>query len=452
VSLSCDFDKYVRLLKPVASLSHLFSDNPIPYVSPKFVERLYMLSSGARDTAGDNSSFDAIAPNLVGVGVKTFGVSRTAQHKYEKVAEFTASANAGAFDGLDSVQSLRKAIELRNARLLSDSVAYGIDVSNAIYHCLIRMTGAAMIHEEPMSLINERKLSPVDSSGNALDVFGVKPYISDGINVYTYNQSKRVLYKSFPVIIPPLAQFGGVIDLPINRDILNQIAEGSFTIVPPITAISQPLATSVVGVKNEVAFQYAFEGLDSLVEDGPSSYDLLEVEKNFITPMIIKRPTDFVILPLYSTRNHEVPEKSGINQWNSAGRVRSFGEAYIPIPAWIHKAFPGFLPERDQTFRLRLQDGTVVNAKVCQQGSKALMTDPNNELCRWLYTAIEPDLSYDRIMQRLPEKRPYTYKDLARVGKDCVKVSKVSDLPHQYELTFCRLGDYEKFLNVASGL
>jgi len=33
-----------------------------------------------------------------------------------------------------------------------------------------------------------------------------------------------------------------------------------------------------------------------------------------------------------------------------------------------------------------------------------------------------------------------------------VKVSKVSGRPHQYEMTFCGLGDYERFLNAATGL
>ena len=453
MSLSCDFEKYVRLLKPVASLSHLFTDNPIPYVDSKFVERLYLMSTGARDTAGDNSSFDAIAPELVGVGVKTFCVSRSGKSKFEKVAEFTASANAGAFDGLDADQSLRKAIQLRNARLSSDAIAYGIDVSKAIYHCLLRMEGAAMIHEEPMSLVEESALYPVDSSGAILTRTDAKCYgYSDGKNIYKYSKSKRVLLKAFPVVIPAPAEFGGLIALPINRDILQQLMEGGLpgVVAAPVGATD---GTVVAPVEDgEFVFHYASDENDPHVEDFPGSYEVIDGEIDLQTPMIIKRPTDFVILPLYSTRTREVQEKSGINQWNAGGRVRSFGEAYVPIPSWIHRAFPGFLPEPDQSFSLRLQDGTVVSAKVCQQGAKALMSDPNDELCRWLYTAIEPGLSYGRIKNRLPEKRPYTYKDLARVGKDCVKVSKVSGKTHKYEMTFCGLGDYERFLNAATGL
>ena len=452
MSLSCDFDKYVKLLRPVASLSHLFSDNSTPYVSPKFVERLYMMSAGARDTAGDNSSFDAIAPVLVGVGVKTFVATRTAKHKFEKIAEFTADANAGVFDGLDSEQMLRKAIQLRNARLSSDAVAYGVNISNAIYHCLIRLEGAAMIHEEPMSLVNVAMLHPSDTDGKPLTELSEKPVMSDGRNVYSYNKSKRVLYKRFPVVVPPPAQFGGMIPLPINRRILDQLMEkGPAGFLPPEEEGQLELASALgLGATGGYAEPSADSG--HYVEEGGGATAVLEVDGDFTDDMIIKRPTDFVILPLYSPRENEVAEKSGINQWNAGGRVRTFGEAYIPVPAWIHVAFPGFFPDRNHSFRLRLQDGTVVSAKICQQGSKALMSDPNDVLCRWLYTAIEPELSYEQIKRRLPESRPYTYKDLATVGKDCVKVSKVSGKPYQFELTFCKLGDYAKFEKAASGL
>ncbi len=447
---SFDIDKYVRLLRPVASLSHLFSDNDIPYVSPKFVERLYVLSSGARDTAGDNSSFDAIAPGLIGVGVKTFVASQSARHKYEKIAEFTADANAGVFDGMDSMQLLMKAIELRNERLSSDAASYGIDMANAIYHCLIRVEGAAMVHEELMSLVRESDLHPVDSDGRAIDVPGEKILMSDGRNVYTYNKSKRVLYKRFPVSPVASKYFGGLMQLPINRDILEQIMEaGSLDFRMPESGFYTKGGEG--SAKGELYARR--EEIDSFVSESSTSHDFSGDSDDAEQLMQIKHPTDFVILPLYSTRSgrqHEVPAKSGINQWNAGGRARAFGEAYIPVPRWIHKVFPGFFPGRDESFMLKLQDGTIVNAKLCQEESKALMSHPNDELCRWLYRTLEPAKSYEQIKNRLPEGRPYTYADLRRVGKDCVKVTKVYGKPHQFELSFCRIGDYEKFEKIAS--
>jgi hypothetical protein len=156
---------------------------------------------------------------------------------------------------------------------------------------------------------------------------------------------------------------------------------------------------------------------------------------------------EHVVLPLYSTKSSilkMVPEKSGINQWNAGGRQRTFGEAYIPIPSLIHKLKPGFFPPRDQKFELSLPSGEVVSAKVCQDGSKALMSDPNTVLCHWLFSTI--DGSYSIAESRLPRKKPYSYEDLARVGKDSVRIARVGAGQATYELSFAPLGSFEEFL------
>jgi len=427
VNPSYDLEKYLKLLKPVASLSYLFSDNAVPYVNSKFVERLYVIAAGAQDTASDNSSFDAIAPVKVGVGIKTFISSKSARSKSEKIAEFTKNANAGMFDGLDDEQLLRKAIELRNLRLASDAKTYGIDISNAIYHCLIRLEGAAIVHEEPMSLVDIPNLEPVDSQGRILKKIGDKVLLSDGLNTYSYDKSKRVLYKKFPVIMPPKQVFGGLIHLPINKNILNELTGGIFS-------------GSLDRADNLIVHENSQQSLIFASDD-----EDVEVKP-------YKIPKDSIILPLYSTKSSkkEVPKKSGINQWNASGRSRKFGEAYIPIPLWIHDVYPAFLPPKDKHFRLKLQDGTIHKAKICQQGDKALMTDPNDKLCVWLYSAIEPNLTYDKIMNRLPEKRPYNYDDLVRVGKDSVKITKASpDHDYDFSLTFCPLGTFDDFKKLA---
>jgi hypothetical protein len=426
VNPSFDLEKYIKLLKPVASLSYLFSDNDVAYVNSKFVERLYVIASGAQNTASDNSSFDAVAPIKVGVGIKTFTSSKSARFENEKIAEFTRDANAGMFDGLNDEQLLRKAIELRNLRLASDANIYGLDISRAIYHCLIRLEGGAIIHEEPMSLVDIPNLKPVDGNGRVLKKMGDRVLLSDGVNTYSYSKSKRVLYKKFPVIMPPKPGFGGLINLPINRNILNEIGDGMFGVSPSSTG-------------------------DFCLQDHPQlafKSDSDESKEFKIT----EKPRDFVILPLYSTRGgkKEIPERSGINQWNADGRTRKFGEAYIPIPSWIYDSYPGFLPPRDTTFRLRLQDGTIQKAKICQDGGKALMTDPNEKLCEWFYKAIEPNLSYAKIQERLIQKRPYKYSDLVYVGKDSVKMKKArSGLGYDFELTFCSLGSFEEFKEIA---
>ena len=159
---------------------------------------------------------------------------------------------------------------------------------------------------------------------------------------------------------------------------------------------------------------------------------------------------DFVILPLYSTRGvtKTVEAASGINQWNAGGRQRKYGEAYIPIPAPVHRLAPGFFPERDKPFELVLPNSAdPVNAKVCQQGSKALMSNPNDRLCRWLYKVIDSKFS-DYDFDRPPAREPFTYSDLQKVGRDSVIVIKDRTSSHlKYEIRFAELGSYEEFLD-----
>jgi hypothetical protein len=128
-----------------------------------------------------------------------------------------------------------------------------------------------------------------------------------------------------------------------------------------------------------------------------------------------------------------VPEKSGLNQWNAAGRPRDPNEIYIPIPAWIHRKFPGFFPEREVPFELTLPDRNILNAKVCQDGSKALMSNPNSALGKWLL----------RDVLNLKEKELLTYDKLQAIGLDTVVIYKI-DSEH-YDIDFTRIGSYEKF-------
>lgn len=123
-----------------------------------------------------------------------------------------------------------------------------------------------------------------------------------------------------------------------------------------------------------------------------------------------------VVLPLYSTqkgKNREVPERSGLNQWNADGRPRSYGEVYIPIPREIHKQHEGFFPPRDEPFALRIPTGEILQAKVCQDGSKALMTNPNDAIADWLL----------RRLFRLEEGELLTRKLLDELGFDAVVIT-----------------------------
>ena len=133
-----------------------------------------------------------------------------------------------------------------------------------------------------------------------------------------------------------------------------------------------------------------------------------------------------VVLPLFATSMRgEVPLKSGLNQWNASGRPRDPDEVYIPIPQSVHDQDMGFFPERDQCFQLRLPNGNRLSAKVCQQGRKALMSNPNRALGHWLL----------RDVLHVPEWRIVTRAMLDVAGFDSVVVIRESPLAYRLELS-----------------
>ncbi|MGL5720861.1 MAG: NgoFVII family restriction endonuclease, partial [Brevinema sp.] len=127
------------------------------------------------------------------------------------------------------------------------------------------------------------------------------------------------------------------------------------------------------------------------------------------------------------------PERSGLNQWNAGGRERKPNEVYIPIPAWIHRSFTGFFPPRDQNFILQLPSKKEISAKVCQDGSKALMSNPNKALGEWLL----------RDVLQLKEWDLLTYEYLDALGVDSVRIDKIDN--NIYSINFAEVGTFDKF-------
>lgn len=398
--LSIDEAMYGELLIAVGSYSRLFSESETPFFHSRFVEKLYARASGAEDLSRRDMSFDS--KNLTsgaGIGVKTFIANNLTGTKKEKIAEFPKNAGLGDFKDLTASQLALKVSELRNLRVKSDAAEYGIELSESIYHCLIRVPGKCMVHEETYSLIDLNNLRPVDKKLNPSKVWvGGKgsTYFTDGNGYYSFNGAKSVLMKRFDF---EQGVNGAPVPISISENIFESILQNTL--------------------------------FESLQANG------IEMNKNV-------KNDQFVVLPLYSTRGETkaVPEKSGINQWMAGGRERKFGEAYIPIPAKIHTIYPDFFPERDVVFKTDLPDGTSIQTKVCQDGRKALMSNPNKALCDWLYRLIDGDPAVAE--KRFSSARPYTYQDLEAVSKDSVKISKIGKL--HYKLEMMGLGSFEDFL------
>jgi len=412
-----DFDKYQKLLKVVGSLSGLFSNNDIPLFHSRFIEKLFVLTAQAKDLARDDKSFDALINDNIGVGIKTFG-SIDFKEKKEKVAEFTKYASDGEFDNLNQEDLAYKSAELRNLRIQSDINEYGIDINKSFYHCLVRSSGVAMIHEEPYQFVDLNSIRPIDGRGKNISSFDKKNFshshFTDGKSKYTFNKSKHVLLKRFEL------------DKHCNSEVINiEIYDDIF---------SRILNWNKSDCFISRLFKWKASDLGELLSEN-------------------REHENFVILPLYSTQRKKdyddknlVQPSAGINQWNAKGRVREFGEAYIPLPAKVHKKNPGFFPGRDQPFKLRLPNGKVVDVKLCSgnpEKPKSIMSHRNADLLEWLFQLIDGNMKIAQ--KRLVNKNPYTFKDLERIGRDSVKITK--DKNGEYALKTMPIDSYEEFIN-----
>lgn len=305
----------------------------------------------------------------IGVGIKTFLANNN--NTMQKIAEFNRDASSIRYKSAEAVVGIIS--KLRNERILSTMRIYGI--KKMIYHCVVREPNVIKICESSMDLIDISSIKDIStkSNGNSIN-------FNDGINEYSFNLNKNTLFKRF--------------------DTSNSVYEFQVKI------LDDP-----------------YELLSRLV-----SYDT-SAETETITPKY-----ESVILPLFSDRGgRNVPEKSGLNQWNAAGRKRNINEIYISIPVWIHRKSPDFFPDKYTPFTLMLPNGNELSAKMCQSGRKALMSNPNLDLGKWML----------REVMDLEEGELLTYEKLQEIDIDSVEVYKLGD--KEYKIDFRPMGTYDEF-------
>jgi len=224
-----------------------------------------------------------------------------------------------------------------------------------------------------MDYIDIENISSIKKKKNSI-------WFHDGIHEYTFNLSKSTLVKRFNTI-KYLEEF----DVKILQNPLDDIRK-------------------------------CFSEDSNLLEDGSNIFDT-------------------VYLPLYG-KDKKVSKKSGLNQWNASGRERNPNEIYIPIPAKVHKYSPNFFPARDKPFSLHLPNGDVLNVKVCQDNSKALMSNPNKALGKWIL----------RDVLGLKEEELLTYSRLQIIGIDSIRLDKIDN--ENFKISFVSSGSFEEYLDL----
>lgn len=309
--------------------------------------------------------------NSVGIGLKTFTCS--SNNSTEKVAEFNSLSRVlNDFKGKELAIKLG---EFRNDRINLANRLY--DIEHSLYHIVARKEKELLLFETDYNIIDIANIHSVKDNKASLQ-------FEDGHNFYSFNYSKSTLFRKF--VIPQSAY-----RLPIE-----------------------------------------------IIED-PYSLLLELFEDKTLNPATDKliKGVNFIILPLYGIKDKQkfVFEKSGLNQWNAGGRKRDMGEVYIPIPAEIHNQFPDFFPSRDVHFDLTIPTGDTFKAKVCQDNSKALMTDPNKALSDWLL----------RKVFNLKEGELATIEKMNELGFDSVIIQKDSN--SNYKIDKIKSDSYDKFIS-----
>ena len=369
------------MLRLVSSISRLFSESATPYIDYRLAENLFCKFYQAQNDARSCTAYDARLANL-GIGIKTFGINKGVS--FEKVAEFNKLKPQ--LDGLKGVDLARKIANFRNERMMFSNSTY--DVYETQYHIVGRQEGCLKVFNTPYEMVNVATICDVKDKESSIS-------FNDGTNEYSFNKSKSVLLKRF--YLP-----SDYVEIPVN--ILNE----------PLELLAQLL-------------------------NAPQNTPLA------ITPIFPReiRGVDYVILPLYSKRGTpHIPERSGLNQWNARGRARDVNEVYIPIPKAIYKLYPDFFPDRNSPFELVLPDGKSLSAKVCQDGGKALMSNPNAALGEWIL----------RKVLRKPIGKVVTIDDLNTYGIDSVKIisthTKNSAGEPIFKIVFADTGyeDYSSFI------
>lgn len=293
-------------------------------------------------------------------------------HSFEKIAEFNALSSE--LRELEAEDLVCKLAKFRNDRINLAKRLYGI--SEGVYHIVARSSGKFLLFETDYDEIDISNIRDIKLTKSGV-------HFSDKTNEYSFNRSKSTLLRKFEI-----PKYAYTKDIKIIDDVYSLLLRFN------LKELCAPLQ-KVAGI-------------------------------------------DYVVLPLYSTKATKkiIHEKSGLNMWNAGGRKRDIGEMYIQYPVQAREINETFFPSRDVEFSLQVPSGEIFRAKICQDNSKALMTNPNRAISDWLL----------RKVLKLKEGELATYERLEVLGFDSVIINKESG---GYKIDIMPLGSYDRFLKIA---
>lgn len=358
-------EEYKNMLSILGALSNLFSDSKKPALYYRAHENCFCKYFEANNLARHDCSADA-SKGKIGIGLKTWVGSNS-----QKIAEFGKLKKD--LDQLNDDELVVRVSEFRNERISTTMNMYGLD--KMIYHLVIRTSGKMNIEECSFDKIDISKIKrlPKKDGENTR-------YFTDGKHIYHFNKAKTTLYMDF--------------------NTLEHLDEIEIRI-----------------------FEDPYEVLEMIfpqMNSNPEEINLLGLTKQKKRKLALK---------LYGeTKNGGVVyEKSGLNIWNASGRKRDPDEVYIPFNKKDRMRLENkdFFPPKDKNFDLKLPDGQHISAKLCQDDGKAIMSNPNKALGKWLL----------RDVLKLPQKTLITYELLQKKGFDTVLFEKIDDGHYTIDFT-----------------
>lgn len=366
--------RYIDLLEVTGTLSNMFSESKNPFLHYRAMENIFCKAFDASNLSRSDVSVDAKKAG-VGIGLKTFVQNNG--NTFQKIAEFNKELYL--FRDLKGIELVRKISEMRNERIKSTMRMCGL--SDTMYHLITRSDGYMAIYEEHMDLVDIENIVVIAENKTTIK-------FTDKLHEYVFSLSKSTLSKRF--------------DTSKNNEIF-----GFY-----IDILNDP-------------YEFLLSLKNREIVNSMDNVSQVEIE-------------DCIVLPLYNTRTQMVEKRSGLNQWNADGRARNENEVYVSIPSWIHRMKPNFFKyntEDNKTapFEVKLPNGATLSMKVAQQGGKALMSNPNSALGKWLLRDVL-EIEIGQLVTR---------EHLDIIGIDSVQLSKLND--GTFSLDFLKSGSFEIF-------
>lgn len=413
-------EEYIKFLQVYGALSNLFRQKQgdmIPYLDSKFQETVFAKIFDSQNADIGNTPHDVVSVfgnDRIGIGLKTWMNSKPSFQKVMQLKRYQSEINE-VFKNNDVEALAHKISEIKNERMKSDYERLGLSEDKNIYHYVTRDQGRFVINECAYPLID------LDYLGG----FSLTPTSftwTDGHKDYKFTFADSQIHQKFDSSKKDtllLHQF----DIKIIEDPFSFLLEAYFKFID----------------KAEVAIN-----------------DIVET-----------------YLPLYSYETKEVEEKSGLNAWNGAPKVkggdrpRPLNEVYIPIPKDFHYKFPDFFCDNvlkviedriiykndkakrpEVRFHIQLPNGKKIPGLITGDNLKNFQSGSNTERDengkRFGQSALGQWLLVDVL--GLKDRKLVTREWLQKKGTDSVRLWRKKADYSTINIDFAPIGSFEAFM------